>query len=120
MPTEAGWEQGESVIYPQLRPVSAGGLPRVAGYGGEVEGGFLADGVGLGKTFVGLMLAEYYAVKERKNVLIMATKTGQEAVWEPELKERLPDLAGGEFSNVLGDGPHGPVAPGRPGGGPRG
>ena len=47
------------------------------------------------------MLTEYYAVKERKNVLIMATKTGQDAVWEPELQDRLPELAGGEFSNVL-------------------
>ena len=49
------------------------------------NGGFLTDGVGLGKTFVGLMLAEYYAVRERRNVLIMATKTGQDAVWKPEI-----------------------------------
>ena len=54
------------------------------------NGGFLTDGVGLGKTFVGLMLTEYYAVLKRKNVLIMATKTGQDAVWNPEIKDRLP------------------------------
>ena len=64
------------------------------------NGGFLTDGVGLGKTFVGLMLTEYYAVRHRKNVLIMATKTGQDAVWDPELRDSLPDLFG-QFSNVL-------------------
>jgi len=64
------------------------------------NGGFLTDGVGLGKTFVGLMLTEYYAVRHRKNVLIMATKTGQDAVWNPELREKLPELFG-QFSNVL-------------------
>ncbi len=46
------------------------------------------------------MLTEYYAVRQRKNVLIMATKTGQDAVWNPELKEKLPELFG-QFSNVL-------------------
>ena len=45
------------------------------------------------------MLTEYYAVRQRKNVLIMATKTGKDAVWDPELKEKLPDLFG-DFSNV--------------------
>jgi hypothetical protein len=101
VPTEAGWEQGESVIYPMLAPYQREAYHGLRAMAAKWNGGFLADGVGLGKTFVGLMLAEYYAVKERKNVLIMATKTGQEAVWEPELKDRLPDLAGGEFSNVL-------------------
>lgn len=101
VPSEAGWEQGDSVIYPQLAPYQREAYHGLRAMAAKWNGGFLTDGVGLGKTFVGLMLAEYYAVKERKNVLIMATKTGQEAVWEPELKERLPDLAGGEFSNVL-------------------
>jgi len=64
------------------------------------RGGFLTDGVGLGKTFVGLMLAEYYAVKERRNVLILATKTGQDAVWQPEIERYLPDLTG-DFTNLM-------------------
>src|SRR4029079_16819478 len=64
------------------------------------RGGFLTDGVGLGKTFVGLMLAEYYAVKERRNVLIMATKTGEEAVWRPEIQRLLPELTG-DFTNLM-------------------
>lgn len=31
----------------------------------------------------------------------MATKTGQDAVWNPEIKEKLPELYGGQFSNVI-------------------
>jgi len=45
------------------------------------------------------MLAEYYAVKKRRNVLILATKTGEEAVWLPDMKSRLPHLFG-QFTNV--------------------
>jgi len=99
-PSEQEWEMHSSKVYPLLAPYQREayhGLRRMAE---RWHGGLLTDGVGLGKTFVGLMLVEYYAVKQRKNVLIMATKTGQDAVWEPELKARLPELAGGEFSNV--------------------
>lgn len=96
---DISWEQSESKIYKLLAPYQREayhGLRRMAD---AWSGGFLTDGVGLGKTFVGLMLAEYYAVRRRQNVLIMATKTGQDAVWEPELRRRLPNLFG-EFTNV--------------------
>jgi superfamily II DNA or RNA helicase len=99
-PGEQEWERHSSAIYPLLAPYQREayhGLRRMAD---RWRGGLLTDGVGLGKTFVGLMLTEYYAVKQRKNVLILATKTGQDAVWEPEIAARLPELAGGEFSNV--------------------
>lgn len=99
-PGEQEWERHSSTIYPLLAPYQREayhGLRRMAD---RWRGGLLTDGVGLGKTFVGLMLTEFYAVKERKNVLIMATKTGQDAVWQPELSARLPELAGAEFSNV--------------------
>lgn len=100
-PSGAGWEQTESVIYPLLDPYQREAYHGLRHMAEQWKGGFLADGVGLGKTFVGLMLAEYFAVHERKNVLIMAPKTGKEAVWEPELGRYLPSLAGGEFSTVL-------------------
>ncbi|MFC3687084.1 helicase-related protein [Aquipuribacter hungaricus] len=99
-PTDKTWEDSESVIYPMLAPYQQEGFHSLIEMSRQWNGGFLTDGVGLGKTFVGLMLTEYYAVRHRKNVLIMATKTGQDAVWNPELKERLPELFG-QFSNVL-------------------
>ncbi len=99
-PTDKSWEESESVIYPILAPYQQEGFHALIEMSRRWNGGFLTDGVGLGKTFVGLMLTEYYAVRHRKNVLIMATKTGQDAVWNPELKEKLPELFG-QFSNVL-------------------
>ncbi|MEH6805195.1 MAG: helicase-related protein [Rhodococcus erythropolis] len=99
-PTDKSWEESESVIYPMLAPYQQEGFHALIEMSRRWNGGFLTDGVGLGKTFVGLMLTEYYAVRHRKNVLIMATKTGQDAVWNPELKEKLPELFG-QFSNVL-------------------
>ena len=98
-PGAAEWEQKHSRIYPLLAPYQREGYHGLKQRAAQWRGAFLTDGVGLGKTFVGLMLAEYYAVKERKNVLILATKTGQDAVWEPELRRRLPELTG-EFTNV--------------------
>lgn len=99
-PTDKTWEESDSVIYPMLATYQQEGFHALIEMSRRWNGGFLTDGVGLGKTFVGLMLTEYYAVRHRKNVLIMATKTGQDAVWNPELEEKLPELFG-QFSNVL-------------------
>ena len=98
-PSAVEWEREHSKIYPMLAPYQREAYHGLKQRAAQWRGAFLTDGVGLGKTFVGLMLAEYFAVKERKNVLIMATKTGQDAVWEPELEEQLPELSG-EFTNV--------------------
>ena len=49
-------------------------------------GAFLCDGVGLGKTFVGLMLIERFVVQERKRVALIVPKAGREPVWEKELR----------------------------------
>lgn len=100
-PTDKTWEESESTIYPLLAPYQREAFHSLVEMAKQWGGGFLTDGVGLGKTFVGLMLTEYFAVRHRKNVLIMATKTGQDAVWNPEIKDRLPELYGGQFSNVI-------------------
>lgn len=100
-PTDKGWEEAESVIYSLLAPYQQEAFHSLIEMSKQWGGGFLTDGVGLGKTYVGLMLTEYFAVRQRKNVLIMATKTGQDAVWNPEIKDKLPDLYGGQFSNVI-------------------
>ena len=56
-------------------------------------GAFLCDGVGLGKTFVGLMLIERLVVHERKRVVLFVPKAAREAVWERDLRQYLPHLA---------------------------
>lgn len=99
-PGATEWERTNSKIYPMLSPYQREGYHGLKQRAGQWGGAFLTDGVGLGKTFVGLMLAEYFAVKEQRNVLIMATKTGKDAVWTPEIAKYLPHLQG-EFTNLF-------------------
>ena len=99
-PGATEWERSDSKIYPILSPYQREGYHGLKQRASRWGGAFLTDGVGLGKTFVGLMLAEYFAVKEQRNVLIMATKTGKDAVWSPEIKRYLPHLQG-EFTNLF-------------------
>ena len=67
-------------------------------------GAFLCDGVGLGKTFVGLMLIERLILHEGKRVALFAPKAAKEAVWEPHLRRWLPHIGGvgggADFSNL--------------------
>ena len=67
-------------------------------------GAFLCDGVGLGKTFVGLMLIERLILHEGKRVVLFAPKGAKEGVWEPHLQDWLPHIGGvgggADFSNL--------------------
>ena len=67
-------------------------------------GAFLCDGVGLGKTFVGLMLIERLILHEGKRVALFAPKATKEGVWEPHLRRWLPHIGGvgggADFSNL--------------------
>jgi len=70
----------------------------------QYGGAFLCDGVGLGKTFVGLMLIERLILHEGKRVVLLAPKATKEGVWEPHLREWLPHIGGvggsADFSNL--------------------
>jgi superfamily II DNA or RNA helicase len=67
-------------------------------------GAFLCDGVGLGKTFVGLMLIERLVLHEGKRVVLFAPKATKEGVWDPHLRRWLPHIGGfggsADFSNL--------------------
>jgi superfamily II DNA or RNA helicase len=67
-------------------------------------GAFLCDGVGLGKTFVGLMLIERLVLHEGKRVVLFAPKATKEGVWDPHLRQWLPHIGGfgggADFSNL--------------------
>ena len=55
----------------------------------QYRGAFLCDGVGLGKTFVGLLLIERLIMKERKRVALFVPKAARKPVWESALKKYL-------------------------------
>ena len=98
--TAGDWERNHSRMYPVLDQYQRDGYGAMLKIGGKFGGAFLCDGVGLGKTFVGLMLIERLVKFERKKVLLVVPKSGREPVWESSLRRYLPELFG-DFSNLV-------------------
>ena len=53
-------------MYPVLDYYQQEGFHELISIAGQYHGAFVCDGVGLGKTFIGLMLIEYLIKKHRK------------------------------------------------------
>jgi hypothetical protein len=98
--TAGEWEQHASRIYRILDQYQKEGYQALMKIGGQYGGAFLCDGVGLGKTFIGLMLIDRLVNHERKRVALIVPKAARAPVWEKELRKRLPHLYGA-FSNLL-------------------
>lgn len=90
--TASEWEKSGSRIFPVLARYQQDGYGGLLKRADKYGGAFLCDGVGLGKTFIGLMLIERFAVHEKKNVALFVPKSAKEPVWERELRKRLPDV----------------------------
>ncbi len=89
------WEKNNSLIFPVLAKYQQDGYNALIKRANNYGGALLCDGVGLGKTFIGLMLIERFAVHERKNVALFVPKAAKADVWERELQKRLPALLKG-------------------------
>ena len=98
LPPES-WEKTQSRMYPELDQYQKEAYQSMLKISHQHRGAFLCDGVGLGKTFVGLLLIERLIVRDRKRVLLLVPKSGRVAVWERSLRRFLPDLFRG-FSNL--------------------
>ena len=102
--TETEWEERHSRVFPQLDRYQQEAYRSLMSIAEQHGGAFLCDGVGLGKTFVGLMLIERLILHEGKRVALFAPKATKEGVWEPHLRSRLDHIGGfggGEdFSNL--------------------
>ena len=102
--TAGEWDESRSRMFDcldQYQKEAYWSLMKIARQHG---GAFLCDGVGLGKTFVGLMLIERLVLHENKRVVLFAPKAAREGVWEPHLREWLPHIGGvgggADFSNL--------------------
>ena len=93
------WEKNSSRIYPILAKYQRDGYGGLLKRASKYRGAFLCDGVGLGKTFIGLMLIERFVKHENKNVVLFVPKSAKSPVWERELRNRLPDVFKG-FSRL--------------------
>lgn len=98
LPPES-WEKTESRMYHHLDQYQKEAYQSLLKISHQHRGGFLCDGVGLGKTFVGLLLIERLVVHERKRVVLFVPKSGRIAVWERGIRKYLPNLLRG-FSNL--------------------
>ena len=97
--TATEWEKNTSRLYPILAKYQRDGYGALLKCAAKYGGAFLCDGVGLGKTFIGLMLIERFVQYENKNVALFVPKSAKSPVWERELRNRLPDVFKG-FSRL--------------------
>jgi len=86
--TPLEWEEKESVIYPILDKYQKDGYHQALKIAETWGGALICDSVGLGKTFIGLMLLEYY-LHLGKRVLLIVPKSSRKSVWERFIKKYL-------------------------------
>ena len=102
--TATEWDETRSKMFPGIDRYQQEAYRALMKIARQHGGAFLCDGVGLGKTFVGLMLIERLVLHEGKRVVLFAPKATKEGVWEPHLREWLPHIGGvgghADFSNL--------------------
>lgn len=95
--TISEWEQHDSIIFKGLSQYQIDGYKSLVEIAKRYSGAFLCDGVGLGKTFVGLMLIERFVKKERKNVVLIVPASARISVWETTIGKYIPEILEGFF-----------------------
>ncbi|MEZ4379520.1 MAG: helicase-related protein [Gemmatimonadales bacterium] len=102
--TATEWDETRSRVFPKLDRYQQEAYWALMKIARQHGGAFLCDGVGLGKTFVGLMLIERLVLHDGKRVVLFAPKAAKEGVWEPHLREWLSHIGGvggsADFSNL--------------------
>jgi len=93
--TVGEWERETSAIYPILSQYQRDGYTNLVGIAEKHGGAFLCDGVGLGKTYVGLMLIERFVKQERRNVVLIVPASARGPVWETAIQRHMPELLDG-------------------------
>jgi SNF2 family DNA or RNA helicase len=96
----AGPENGGSHVYRVLDQYQKEGYQALMKIARQHGGAFLCDGVGLGKTLIGLMVIERLIMYERKRVVLLVPLAARKLVWEQHLRRYLPHM-GGDFSNLV-------------------
>lgn len=93
------WESTQSKIYRILDQYQREGYHSLMRIAHRYNGALLCDGVGLGKTFIGLMVIERLLF-ERKRIALIVPKAARADVWEAKLRRFLPEVRG-HFSNLV-------------------
>ncbi|MDA9182809.1 helicase-related protein [Candidatus Poseidoniaceae archaeon] len=64
------------------------------------KGAFLCDGVGLGKTYTGLMLIEKFTLYDNKRVLLISPKSIHDTVWAKKLQTMLKHVPKDKIESI--------------------
>jgi len=94
------WEERESKIYPLLDELQRRGYRQAMKIAAEWGGALICDGVGFGKTYIGLMLIERF-LHERKRIALIVPKSARESVWESRLRRFFNYKRGRGFSTQI-------------------
>jgi superfamily II DNA or RNA helicase len=94
------WDRRHSIVFSRLAKYQQDAYKNLVAMARRYGCGFLCDGVGLGKTYVGLMLIERMVVHEGKRLVLFAPKSAKEDVWEPIVENFLPHL-NSDFQNFV-------------------
>lgn len=86
--TQDEWEVTESVLYPKLSQYQKDGYHRALQIADNWRGALICDGVGLGKTFIGLMILER-CIQDGKRVLLVVPKSAEKSVWQRDIHRYL-------------------------------
>lgn len=97
---EQGIDRGGSRVFKLLDRYQQDGYRSIVSIAERHNGAFLCDGVGLGKTFIGMMLLERLVVHEKKSVALIVPKAARKAVWEAALRDHCPDLLDPSFNRL--------------------
>ncbi len=95
---DADWEHNHSRMYPILATYQKNGYHGLLRRANKYGGAFLCDGVGLGKTFIGLMLIERLVIRDKKRVVLFVPKAARVPVWESKIRKYIPEVLGGFMS----------------------
>lgn len=95
--TVTEWENNDSVVFRMLSQYQKDGYNSLVEIANRYSGAFLCDGVGLGKTYVGMMLIERFVKRERKNVVLIVPAAARVSVWETTIKKLIPEILEGFY-----------------------
>jgi superfamily II DNA/RNA helicase len=82
------WETTQSVMFPILSGYQRDGYRQARCIADRWGGALVCDGVGLGKTFIGLMLLEYH-IQRGDRVLLIVPKSARKSVWDRDIERHL-------------------------------
>lgn len=75
------WEEADSIVWQGLSKYQRDGYRNALKIADKWHGALVCDGVGLGKTYIGMMILEYH-LHHKDKILLIVPKSARKSVWE--------------------------------------